>query len=312
MAEINAKPLIAIVGPTASGKSALALEIGQRLPIEIIGCDSVQVYRGFDIGSSKPSLQDQEAIPHHVIDILNPEDDFHAGLFVEHADKAIEAVLQQEHVPLVVGGTGLYLRALLHGLTPAPRIPDAVRDTLQQELEDRGIHALHEELREADPTLAEQLPPTDTQRILRGLAIFRTTGEQLSALQEAHQFKPKRYKALLLAMDIPRATLYEEINARVLRMMEAGLRQEVRNLMNTGVSLDSRAMQAPGYKELVLVEQGEWSEEEAISKIQQAHRRYAKRQFTWFRGMSGVEWVDPKDPSLIGRIEKWWEDHSVR
>ena len=298
--------IIAIIGPTASGKSSLGERLARECPGEIISCDSVQVYRGFNVGTSKPPMDIQGEIPHHLIDVVEPQEPFHAGRFVELADTAIEHVHSRQKIPLVVGGTGLYLRALLHGLSPAPRVPDDVKKTLESELKNDGLSKLYQELQESDPDWAEQLPPTDTQRILRGLAVFRGTGLKLSELNRAHQFGERRYQCRLLAIPHDREALYERINQRVLGMMDEGLLHEVETLLSKGISRESRPMQAPGYTQLVQYLDGQMSLEEAVSRIQQSHRRYAKRQMTWLKKTPEVEWVSPEEVSASD-LREWYD-----
>lgn len=302
------KILLAIVGPTASGKSALAARIARELPSALISCDSVQVYRGFDKGTSKPSPEERAAMKHYLVDIIDAHEEFHAGRFVSLADEAINTVSAEGRLPLIVGGTGLYLRALLHGLSPAPDIPQTVRDQLEEDRIELGMEALYGELETVDPDWASRLPPTDTQRILRGLAVYRGTGKRLSEFNKEHQFTPRRYRCRTLALDVPREELYKRINSRVLEMMEDGLFEEVKQLLEKGIPVGSKPMQTPGYKELAQVISGNLSLEEAISKTQQAHRRYAKRQMTWFRSTDGVEWVSPKDSKLPQQIATWYSE----
>ena len=301
--------IIGIIGPTASGKSSLGERLARECPGEIISCDSVQVYEGFHIGTNKPSNSIQKEIPHHLIDVVGPTDPFHAGRFVELADQAIKEVSGRGRIPLVVGGTGLYLRALLHGLSPAPAIPSGVQETLEKEMMEGGLQPLYEELTERDPELASQLPPTDTQRILRGLAVVRGTGLQLSALNRAHQFSENRYEFRLLAIPHEREVLYERINKRVQEMMEEGLLHEVESLLSQGVPRDCRPMEAPGYSQLVQFMDGKMGLDEAVALIQQSHRRYAKRQMTWLNKTKEVEWVEGESLSIEG-LQRWYSSES--
>ena len=268
--------LFAVVGPTASGKSALAMALASQLGLEIIGCDSVQVYRGFDIGSAKPTQEEQQRVPHHLIDVVEPHEAFNAGIYAVTADAAIAAVRQRERWPVLVGGTGLYLRALIHGLTDVGEVSEEVQSRLQEELNSAGLPHLYTRLQKVDPELGAQLPAGDTQRILRGLAVFESTGVKLSELQAKHRFAAQRYETCILALDVPRELLYERINQRVIEMMETGFVDEVRSLLESGVSLDSRPMAAPGYREIAAMLRGEISESEVIERTQRSHRRYAK------------------------------------
>jgi tRNA dimethylallyltransferase len=301
--------IIGIIGPTASGKSSLGERLARECPGEIISCDSVQVYEGFQIGTNKPPDSIQNEIPHHLIDVVAPTDPFHAGRFVELADHAIKEASGRGRIPLVVGGTGLYLRALLHGLSPAPVVPPGVQETLEMEMKEGGLMPLYEELAVRDPDLASQLPPTDTQRILRGLAVVRGTGQQLSALNKAHQFSENRYEFRLLAIPHEREILYERINKRVQEMMEEGLLHEVESLLSRGIPRDCRPMEAPGYAQLVQFIDGKLELDEAVAQIQQSHRRYAKRQMTWLNKTKEVEWVDVESLSIEG-LREWYFSES--
>ena len=289
--------IVAIIGPTGSGKSSLGERLARECPGEIISCDSVQVYRGFNIGTSKPPVAIQQEIPHHLVNVVNAHEPFHAGLFAKMADAAIADVASRGNIPLIVGGTGLYLRALLHGLSPAPKVPDEVRAALELDLKNHGLEALYQELHERDPEWAAQLPATDTQRILRGLEVARGTGLRLSELNKAHQFAEQRYECRMLAIPHERDVLYNRINQRVLDMMDEGLLHEVETLLSDGIPKESKPMQAPGYLQLVQYLEGQLSLEEAVSLIQQSHRRYAKRQMTWLKKTEGVEWVNPEEVS---------------
>ena len=300
------KKIIAIVGPTASGKSALGERIAAEANGEIVSCDSVQVYKGFDIGTSKPSLEEQKRTPYHLIDVVSPTEEFHAGRYQSLADEAIRSIGERGKAPLVVGGTGLYLRALLHGLSTVPPISSSVLDRLNQELESGGLAPLYDELLRVDPAWAHQYPSTDTQRIFRGLSVFRETGKALSEFNKEHQFADERYHCRILAIHYERPELYERINARVLVMMEMGLLAEVEALMAAGVPRESRPMQAPGYVQLAEVIEGNMNLDAAIALIQQAHRRYAKRQMTWLRKTPNVEWIDPNDDQLSPSLNAWY------
>ncbi len=297
-----------LVGPTASGKTSLALALAEHLPIEVISCDSVQVYRGFDIGSSKVTAAERARVPHHLLDFVSPTEPFNAGMWARAADQAIQTIRAAGRIPLVVGGTGLYLRALLHGLAPAPEVPEEVRDALEKRVETEGLGAMHAELMEVDPALGKRLPEGDRQRIVRALAVFQATGQRLSELQNEHRFSSERYSSLVLGVTRERSVLNARINARVLEMVDMGLVQEVESLLAAGIPSDCRPMQATGYRQVVEMLTAAGHPEEWVERIQQAHRRYAKRQMTWFRSLE-VEWREPDDVAGVAeRIQRRLEE----
>ena len=298
------KSIVCILGPTASGKSSLGMELARSLNGEIVSCDSIQVYRGFDIGSSKASPEEREEIPHHLIDIVEPTEPFHAGRFMELADAAIEDILSRGKTPLIVGGTNLYFRALIQGLSDTPDIPGDIRAALNRKLELEGLPALHAELQRVDPQWASSLPPTDTQRILRGLGVFYASGQKISSLNDAHQFDEVRYRHRFVSIPLEREDLYRRINDRVLEMMQAGFLDEVECLRRSGVPDSCKPMQAPGYLQLQQVLRGELELDRAVEAIQQSHRRYAKRQLTWLKRTPEVHWWT--GPSSLQETQRWW------
>lgn len=290
-------PLVFLLGPTASGKTRLALELlhrGALGPMAVVGCDSMQVYRHLDIGTAKPTPEERRVLHHHLVDVLEPTDAFNAGDYVRLADRAIADERARGRLPLVVGGTGLYVRALLHGLAEVPAVPAAIRERLAERLAAEGLAALRTRLEEVDPALHARLEPLDTQRILRGLEVHEATGTPLSALQAAHRFQAMRYEPLLLALAVQREMLYARIERRIDEMLDAGLVDEVRAVLERGGPADCRPLQAPGYREVVAHLRGELSRDAMIEQIRRAHRRYAKRQMTWFKAVRGVEWVEPE------------------
>jgi len=252
---------------------------------ELICCDSVQLVRGFRIGTAGPTADDMTQTPHHLYGVVDPDDPVDAGHYARLADDVIAAIDGRSRCPIIVGGTGLYLRALLEGLIEIEPIPASVRERLQRELNELGSNALFERLERLDPKLAERIEggARNTQRMLRGLEVVEGTGQRLSDLHDAHQRHEPRYAALVLMPCFEPAHLAERIGRRVDAMMENGFLQEVRELLEAGLSPSSRPMQSLGYRELIQVIQGERSEEDAVRAIKQGHRKYAKRQRTWFR-----------------------------
>lgn len=294
------QPLIVLTGPTASGKSALAVQLAQRFPLEVLGADSVQVYRHLDIGSGKIPLSERGGVPHHLIDIVDPDVDFTAGDYQRSAKATIGEVHQRGRVPLVCGGTGLYIRALLYGLSEMPIVLASVKAALVDDLAQQGLPALYEELRRVDPGLASRVSPADRQRILRGLEVFRGTGQRLSELQQRQPFQEPRYRALILAIEAA-PDHRERIAARVQQMLDEGLLDEVRGLLDRGYGPSLKSMQSLGYRQIIAHLQGESTLDEALQLIIRDHRRYAKRQRTWCRQTPQLRWIraDVEDASAL-------------
>ncbi|AKU91541.1 tRNA (adenosine(37)-N6)-dimethylallyltransferase MiaA [Vulgatibacter incomptus] len=295
-------PLAAIVGPTAGGKTALALELAARLPIEIVSCDSQAVYRSLDIGTAKPTAAERAQVPHHLIDVAEPWEDFSAARFVERADAAIAEIRSRGRIPLVVGGTGLYLRSLLHGIFDAPPKDEALRQALIRRAEEEGAATLHQELAEIDPEAAARMPPADLVRIVRALEVHRITGETISAHHARHALREARYRPLVWGLSPPRDLLYRRVEARAARMFEEGLVDEA-----VGLARDERVRprleRIMGYREALAHAEGALSLEEAIERTRLEQRRYAKRQLTWFRAMPEVEWL-PWPPDADALVKK--------
>lgn len=284
--------LIVICGPTASGKSALALRLAHELDAEIINADSMQVYRGMDIGTAKPSSEERKEIRHQLLDIADPDQLFSAADFTAAADAAIRDITGRGKRVIVAGGTGLYIRALLKGLVDSPSGAGAIRQTLQEEARELGNEAMLEKLRLVDPELAERIHPQNLVRIIRALEVYRLTGVTLSRYQQEHGFAEQRYQSLQIGIRVERKELYERIEARVDRMLEQGLLEEVRGLLAKGYGPETKAMRAIGYKETVACLTGAYSLEEAARLIKRDTRRYAKRQLTWFNTDPAIIWLE--------------------
>jgi tRNA dimethylallyltransferase len=289
------RPVLAIVGPTATGKSALGLALAERLGGEIVSADALQAYRGFDIGTAKPGPADRARVPHHLIDVLEPEERYSAGEFARRAREAIAEIEGRGRVPIVVGGSGLYLRALLSGISPVPPGDPAVRRELLDRLESEGLSALAAELARSDPETAARLSPGDTQRVLRALEVEKVSGRPLSCWIASQPFGKAGISAIVVGLTLPRSILYDEIAGRVARMLEHGWVREVTELLDRGLDPRLHPFQAIGYRQLVLHVQGEWSLERAIRETIQATRRFAKRQETWFRKEPDVTWFAARD-----------------
>ena len=283
--------LLVIVGPTASGKSALALDLAEQLNGEIICVDSLTVYRGFEIGSAKPTPEQRQCVPHHLLDIREPTDPFTASDFRVAAAAAIQDITDRGKHPILAGGTGLYLRSLLLGLNKAPGEDPALREALQKRLEREGGEALLAELAKVDPDTAQRLHPNNRNRIIRALEVFHTAGVPLSQFQAEHGFSDSPYDALQFCLDLPRQELYQRIDNRVDAMLAAGLVAEVQGLLQAGVPADCKPLQAIGYKEVVAYLQEKYDKIEMIRLIKRNTRHFAKRQLTWFRAEPEMQWV---------------------
>ena len=287
----NGRPrILAVVGPTASGKSALALTLAERLGGEIVSCDSMQVYRGMDIGTAKPTPAELARVPHHLIDILEPEQPFSAMDFADAADRAIRDICSRGRVPVLCGGTGLYLDTLLRG--PETETPGA-DPTVRAVADARGAEVLHGMLREVDPVCAEAVHPNNVRRVIRALEVFRTTGVTKSEWDRRSAQRESPYDATVIGLEYgDRALLYDRIDRRVDQMIAEGLVAETEALLRRGVfEASPTARGAIGYKELLPYCLGEESLEQATETLKIATRRYAKRQMTWFRAKPYVRWV---------------------
>jgi len=283
---------VCVAGPTASGKSALAMALAKRLRGEIVCMDSMQVYRRMDIGTAKPTKQDREKIPHHLVDILEPWQTYTVAQYAEDARRAIAEINERGHLPVLVGGTGFYLQALTQGLhLGGVRSDPQVRERLKAvACDEAGKQKLHEMLRAVDPVSADRLHCNDVTRVSRALEVYELTGKPMSA-QEQPAFESP-YDFCILGTELERAALYRRIDARVDAMMEAGLLDEVEALLREGISPEAQAMQGIGYKELVPVLTQARMPKDAAAEIKRNSRRYAKRQLTWFRRDDTIHWLD--------------------
>ncbi|HEV2854303.1 MAG TPA: tRNA (adenosine(37)-N6)-dimethylallyltransferase MiaA [Thermoanaerobaculia bacterium] len=295
MPSVLAKPVLAILGATATGKSELGMAVAEEFGGEILNADALQVYRGFDIGTAKPSLQERARVPHHLIDILEPHERYSAGEFARRAQEAIAEIAERGRVPVVVGGSGLYLRALFEGISPVPPGDPETRRGLRERLEAEGLGPLREELRRLDPETADRLTAGDTQRILRALEVALVSGKPLSAWISEQPFGTQRIAVIRVGLTLPRSILYDRIAGRVARMMEAGWREEVAGLLRQGFSPSLPAFQAIGYRQLVRYLEGNGSLEQAAAETIRETRRFAKRQETWFRKEPDVTWFSAQD-----------------
>jgi tRNA dimethylallyltransferase len=291
--------VIILSGPTASGKTALGLALALRMDGEIVSADSVQVHRFMDIGSAKPTPRERALVPHHMIDICDPDEDFTAGDYVRKARRVVSEILERKHVPLVVGGTGLYIRLLMGGVVPAPARDLQVRDRLTREADAPGGKSLFERLSQVDPVYAAAVGPRNLPRLLRALEVFELTGKTLSSFQRSHRFGDRLFRSLHICLNPPRSILYERIDKRVDLMIQSGLLEEVSRLVRQGWPPDIKPMRSLGYRHAWLALSGAMTLEDAAILMKRDTRRYAKRQITWFRSEPEALWWDPQDEDGI-------------
>jgi tRNA dimethylallyltransferase len=294
------KPRIIIVaGPTASGKTGVGIGLAEEFGGEIVSADSVQVYRHMDVGSAKPTAEERRRAPHHMVDIRDPDEDFSAGDYVEEARRSVDSILQRGRVPLVVGGTGLYIKLLIRGVAPLPPAhPDLRRKLREDEAKTEG--SLYARLSEIDPETAHKAGPRNIPRIIRALEVFELTGRSMSLAQEEHSFRDQRYDCLFVGLDPGRSLLYERIDNRVDSMIRGGLLEEVARLYELGYGRDLKSMQSLGYRHAGMALAGGLDLRSATDLMKRDTRHYAKRQCTWFRSEPEVLWFDPKDIKGIG------------
>ena len=283
--------IICVVGPTASGKTALAVELAKFTGGEVVSCDSMQIYRRLDIGTAKPTPEEMQGIPHHMIDILEPDEDFSVGRYVEMATPIVEDILARGKTAIIAGGTGLYVDNLIKGGEFAPTPATGCREKLEERLQHEGLEALIEELRSIDP-VALQKSQNNPRRIIRALEVFLETGETITAHNLRTAALPPRFEPLWIGVDyVNRQDLYDRIDLRVRLMVKDGLLDEIREVLSSGIPEKATAMQAIGYKEFIDAMAGRATMEEAIAQVQQSSRRYAKRQLTWFKRNEKIHWL---------------------
>lgn len=313
---MSSVPLVVLVGPTATGKSSLALALAERVGGEIVAADSMQVYRGLDIGTAKPSVDDRLRIPHHIVDIVDPDQPFTAADYVRLASAAIVEIRARGRLPIVVGGTGLYVRALFYGLFDGPGEMTPLRETLYQEASRVGSAMLHRQLEAIDPESAAAIHPNDLFRIVRALEVATASGRPISALRlEARRnHRPLPGPVLKFGIERNRQELYQRIEAGIETMMERGLVREVRNLLDQGYAAALRPLRAIGYRHMIEYLTGQTGLDEAVASLKRDTRRYAKRQLTWFRHQDEIEWLPVEGSAaserllqlLVERIETTW------
>lgn len=296
---INIKDLIVITGPTASGKTALSVELAKILDGEIVNADSMQIYKYMDIGTAKPTLSERQGIPHHLIDIVNPDEPFSVARYCECANKVIEDIHLRGKIPVMVGGTGLYVDSLVNNIKFSEIEPDdEYRNEMEHLADEKGNEYIYKMLCDIDPQSASKIKVADRKRIIRALEVYHLTGKTITWHNEQSRSVPSPYNTTMFAIDIDRELLYDKINRRVDIMIADGLVDEVKNIMDMGIQSDATSMQAIGYKEIVEYLEGHITLDEAIDKIKQSSRRYAKRQLTWFRRNEKIHWISSIDEVL--------------
>jgi tRNA dimethylallyltransferase len=296
--------LVIVLGPTGVGKSAAGVYLARRFGGEIINCDSMQVYRGFDIGTDKPTPEMRKQVPHHLLDVAEASDQFTAADFVRQALAAVGLIQERDRLPFIVGGTGLYLKALLDGIFPGPGRNAGLRLKLEQEVVEKGLQSLRRKLEGADPVYARLIGPNDKVRIIRALEVFYLTGKPLSEHFERTRSEVADFQLLRIGLQLERKELYRMIEERVDRMFRGGILEEVRSLLAAGVEESAPPFRALGYKYVLAHLKGKISREEAAQLTKRDTRHYAKRQISWFRKMAGVNWLPAGDhPSLAAFLE---------
>lgn len=305
------KPKIIVVcGPTAMGKTSTAIALAEGFSGEIIGADSMQIYRWMDIGTAKPTPDEKARIPHHMIDIRDPDEHFDAQDYLRLAREVLVDLFERSVTPFVVGGTGFYIKALVHGLFEVEPADADVRNRLHRQINIHGSAFLHRRLSRVDPEAAEHLHPNDTYRIIRALEIFEITGKKMSAYHRAHRFQDNPFNVLKIGLHMDREQLYMRINHRVDAMIAAGFLEEVQKLLAKGYSPDLKSMQAIGYRHMVDFIQGRHSWEETLRTLKRDTRRYAKRQLTWFKADPDMIWYHPEQIEDIHRTIQDFIDES--
>ncbi|MBQ3573000.1 MAG: tRNA (adenosine(37)-N6)-dimethylallyltransferase MiaA [Clostridia bacterium] len=284
--------IVCIVGPTASGKTAHAIDVARKNDGEIVSCDSMQIYKYMDIGTAKPTQEERQAVPHHMIDFADPNEDYSVADFVIKARLCIDDIISRGKLPVLCGGTGLYIDSVVNQIEyPKEMRDDEYRAELWKVAESEGNEVLHNMLREIDEVAAENIHPNNTKRVIRALEICKTSGMTKTEADKLAVATPV-YDAEMIGLNMDRARLYDRINRRVDMMIEEGLLDEVKRLIDMGVRRNSTAMQAIGYKELLLYIDGKCSLDESVEKIKQESRRYAKRQLTWFKRNKNIVWIE--------------------
>ena len=285
------KPVVVIMGPTAVGKSRVAVEVAKVFDTDVLTADSRQVYRGMDVGTDKPNREERQAVPHRLIDLVNPDESFNAGLYRRQAIDEIDRLYRDSCLPLVVGGTGFYVRTLLNGLCAAPQADPDVREALWREAKDQGYDRLYSRLVEVDPAAAARLHPRDESKVIRALEVFQLSGRRMSEFQQEHGFAEQSFSALIIGLNRDRAALYRRIEERIDWQLAHGLIEETRQLLAQGYQRTSAAMKGLGYRQVAEHLAGEYDGAEMVRRFKRDTRHFSKRQMTWFRKEPGIQWL---------------------
>jgi tRNA dimethylallyltransferase len=299
--------VVVIAGPTASGKSSLAIDLALHFSGEIVNADSMQVYRGMDVGTAKPSVNERKGIPHHLLDVVDPDEHFDAATYRFLGIPVLRDIASRNKACFVVGGTGLYIKSLLGGLLECPQADPRLREELYQEWEERGPRRLFERLRALDPESAQKIHPNDRLRIIRALEVYLLTRQPFSSMVQRHGFKDQPFHALKICLQVDRPQLYERINQRALHMIEEGLVTETEGLLMKGYSPDLKSMNALGYRHMRGFLEGVYNLDEAIRQLQRDTRRYAKRQLIWFGADREMIWMKTEElEEIVQGIEMFY------
>lgn len=301
----NVRPnVVVIAGPTASGKTRLSVKLALALGGEIVNADAMQVYRGMDIGTAKPTAEERKGVAHHLLDVVDPDEEFNAAIYRSMALPLIEEISSKGTNCLVVGGSGLYIKSLLGGLFECPPKDPVLRESLRNECEVLGTKKLHERLRRLDPQSASKIHPNDRVRIIRAIEVIRLANRLPSDLSSEHGFADRKLNALTLCLEVDRETLYHRINERTVSMAKGGLKAETEMLLKRGYSPDLKPMKAIGYRHMIKHLEGSSTIEETIREIQRDTRRYSKRQLTWFRADPDAIWIGPENfDSILQKVK---------
>lgn len=311
--QVRFKPVVVMVGPTAVGKSRVAVEVAKAFETEILTADSRQVYRGMDVGTDKPVLEERQGVPHRLIDLVDPDKSFNAGLYRRQAVDEIERLYRNRRLPLVVGGTGLYVRTLLKGLCDAPPADPIVRAALRQESKDQGFDHLYARLVDVDPAAAARLHPRDESKVIRALEVHQLSGRRMSEFQQEHGFAERPFSALIIGLNRERGALYRRIEERIDWQLAHGLTEETKQLLAQGYRRDSAAMKGLGYRQVAEHLAGEYDVAEMVRRFKRDTRHFSKRQMTWFRKEPGIQWLTIKESEsvqhtaalVIGQVDRF-------
>ncbi|MGH7767895.1 MAG: tRNA (adenosine(37)-N6)-dimethylallyltransferase MiaA [Candidatus Binatia bacterium] len=297
--------LVVILGPTGVGKSEVAVDIALKVDGEVVNADSQLVYRHMDIGTAKPTISTRRRVRHHLIDILDPDGEFNAAFYRELALKAIQEISARGKKAIVCGGTGLYLRALIQGLFVGPGKNPETRKRLEEEVEEKGLSALYDRLREVDPEATRWIHPNDRYRIIRAVEVFQLTGKGIGLWQKEHGFSEREFEVLKIGLNRERQELYDLINKRCDQMIAGGFVEEVKGLLEKGYSSELPALQSVGYRQIGLYLRGQLSLDEAVTLVKRDTRHLAKRQLTWFRSDKEIRWFRPEEEGILEGVNQF-------